>query len=195
MDTLVPAGASLEELTAAAQANRHELAALESRTRALLEEADRARARARPQLALTGGYMYLENGFLTDDEFWVAGLSLQWNLFDGGQARKKSAALEQQSIAVGHDRADLESLIALQVRRAWNDRIEAENRLTVAESAVAQAVENLRVVRNRYQAGASINTEVLDAEALSEQSLSNRDDARFEVALAKLRLARATGTL
>ena len=35
----------------------------------------------------------------------------------------------------------------------------------------------------------------LDAAALREQSLSNRDDARYEVALAKLRLARAVGVL
>ena len=51
------------------------------------------------------------------------------------------------------------------------------------------------VVRNRYGAGAGTNVEVLDAEALREQSLSNRDSARFELALAKLRLARATGSL
>jgi len=50
-------------------------------------------------------------------------------------------------------------------------------------------------VRNRYAAGASTNVEVLDAEALREQSLSNRDDARFEFVLAKLRLARAVGNL
>ena len=67
--------------------------------------------------------------------------------------------------------------------------------MKVAESAVEQANENLRVVRNRYQAGASTNSEVLDAEALREQALSNRDNARFEVELAKLRLARAIGAL
>lgn len=61
--------------------------------------------------------------------------------------------------------------------------------------AIVQSAENLRVVRNRYEAGASTNTEVLDAEALREQSLSNLDNARFEVDLAKLRLARAIGAL
>ncbi|MDX2412319.1 MAG: TolC family protein, partial [Woeseiaceae bacterium] len=65
----------------------------------------------------------------------------------------------------------------------------------VAEGAVTQAKENLRVVRNRYVAGASANVEVLDAEALREQSLRNNDDARFELVLAKLRLARAVGNL
>ncbi len=133
--------------------------------------------------------------FLTDDEFWMAGIAFNWTLFDGGQSRRKSDALQRKATAVGHNRADLQSMIDLQVRRAWNDRGEAESRLSVAETAMEQASENLRVVRNRYEAGASTNTEVLDAEALLEKSMSNRDDARFEVALAKLRLARAIGAL
>ena len=195
IDGLVPKGAGLQELMTIALENRHELATLGSQSQALQRQADRARAAARPQLALTGGYQYLENQFLTEDQFWMAGVAFQWNLFDGGQARKQSASLEQKAIAVDHNRADLESLVSLQVRRAWNDRIEAENRLTVAEGTVNQAVENLRVVSERYEAGASRNVEVLDAAALRERSLSNRDDARYEVALAKLRLARAVGML
>jgi outer membrane protein TolC len=195
IDSIVPGSAGLEELTLIAQQERQELMALELRAGALRRQADSVRGQSRPQLALTGGYVYMENEFLTDDNFWMAGVSFRWNLFDGGETRNRSAALDQKAIAVGHNRADLLSLIALQVRRAWNDRIETENRMAVAESAVAQATENLRVVRNRYQAGASANAEVLDAESLRVQSVSNRDDAHFEFALARLRLARAIGSL
>ena len=195
VDGLIPVGAGLEELSTIARDSRHELAALGSQAQSLQSQADRARAAGRPQLSLTGGYRYLENQFLTDDQFWMAGVSFQWSLFDGGQARKQSASLEHKAMAVNYNRADLESQITLQVRRAWNNRIEAQNRLVVAESTVDQAIENLRVVRERYEAGASRNTEVLDAASLREQSMSNRDDARFEVVLAKLRLARALGIL
>ena len=195
IEELVPAGSTLDELIESARLNRTELQALDAQVKALESQADSARASARPQLALTGGYMYLENEFLTDDEFWMAGITFNWNLFDGGQSRRQSDALERKANAVGHNRADYASMIDLQVRRAWNDRGEAQSRLRVAETAVEQASENLRVVRNRYEAGASTNAEVLDAEALRERSLSNLDDARFGVALAKLRLARAIGTL
>ena len=195
IDSLVPSGRNTEELIALATSRRPELSALALQASALRSRSDAARSGTRPQLALTGGYMFLENEFLDDDAFWMAGVSLQWNLFDGGHSRKQAAALDSRAAAVGHQRADLETMIALQVRRAWFDRVEAENRVGVAESAVTQAQENLRVVRNRYSAGASTNVEVLDAEALREQSLSNRDDARFELVLAKLRLARAVGSL
>lgn len=195
IDEFIPAAATLDELMARARGDRSELRALDAQQQALRSQADSVRASARPQLALTGGYMYLENEFLTEDEFWMAGVSLNWNLFDGGQARKQSHAIERKAAAVGHNRADVQSMVDLQVRRAWNDRGEAESRLQVARSAVDQSAENLRVVRNRCEAGASTNTEVLDAEALREQSLSNLDNARFEVDLAKLRLARSIGAL
>lgn len=194
-DTLVPRNAGLEELASMALQNRMELTALESQARAFEKQAATARAESKPQLALTGGYSYLENQFLTDDQFWMAGVAFSWNLFDGGQARKRSASLEQKAIAIDHNRADLQTLIELQVQKTRNDRGEAESRLVVAERTVEQAEENLRVVRERYEAGSSTNVEVLDAEALREQSLSNHENARFEVALAKLRLARAVGVL
>jgi len=192
---LVPKASGVGELISMALANRRELDTLVSQSEALKSQADRARAAARPQLSLTGGYVYLENRFLTEDQFWMAGVAFRWNLFDGGQARKQSASFEQKAIAINHNRADLESQVALQVRRAWNDRIEAESRLAVADSTVEQAIENLRVVSERYEAGASRNAEVLDAASLREQALSNRDNARYELVLAGLRLARSVGVL
>ena len=195
IDNLIPITQRMPDLISLAQAQRPELSAMAMQAKSLRKQSDAARANARPQVSLTGGYMFLENEFLDDDAFWMAGVSLQWNVFDGGRSRKQAASLNSKATAIGHQRADLETIIALQARRSWNDRIEAENRIGVAESAVAQATENLRVVRNRYGAGASTNVEVLDAEALREQSLSNRDDARFELVLAKLRLARAVGNL
>jgi outer membrane protein TolC len=195
IDNLIPTAQSVQDLIALAQTQRPELSAMVMQAESLRRQSDTARANSRPQVSLTGGYMFLENEFLDDDAFWMAGVSLQWNVFDGGRSRKQAASLNSKATAIGHQRADLETIIALKVRRSWNDREEAENRIGVAESAVTQATENLRVVRNRYAAGASTNVEVLDAEALREQSLRNNDDARFELVLAKLRLARAVGNL
>ncbi len=195
IDNLIPVAQSVQDLITLAQKQRPELSAMALQAKSLRRQSDTARANSRPQVSLTGGYMFLENEFLDDDAFWMAGVSLQWNVFDGGRARKQAASLDSKAAAIGHQRADLETIIALQVRRSWNDREEAENRIGVAQSAVTQATENLRVVRNRYTAGASTNVEVLDAEALREQSLRNNDDARFELVLARLRLARAVGNL
>jgi outer membrane protein TolC len=192
---LVPGDLGLDDLVSLAESQRQELSSMALRVRALQEQSQASRAGARPQVELSGGYMFAENEFLDDDSFWMASLSVRWNLFDGGRSRKQAAALSSRASALIHLRADLESMIALEVRRAWNDRNEAANRMDVAGQAVDQAMENLRVVRNRYAAGASTNSEVLDAETLREQSLSNRDNARYDFVLARLRLARAVGNL
>jgi outer membrane protein TolC len=192
---LVPDDLGLDGLVSLAQSQRRELSSMALRVRALQEQSQASKASARPQVELSGGYMFAENEFLDDDSFWMASLSVRWNLFDGGRSRKQAAAISSQASALTHLRADLESMIALEVRRAWNDRNEAANRMTVARQAIDQAMENLRVVRNRYAAGASTNSEVLDAETLREQSLGNRDNARYDFVLARLRLARAVGNL
>lgn len=194
LDGLVPEG-GLEALIQLAREERDELDVLSSQAAALREQSTAARAGSRPQLALTGGYMYLENQFLNLDQYWMAGVSFQWSPFDGGRSRHRADALEYRARAVSHTREDLAMQIALQVRGAWNDRQEAQSRMRVTETAVEQSIENLRVVRDRYDAGASANVEVLDGEALRQQALSNRDDARYALALAKLRLARAVGVL
>jgi len=195
LDALLAAGEDLDGLTELAMKNRSELGGMVSNADALRARSEAERARMRPQVAVSGGYSYLENQVLDQDQFWFVGVNLTWSLFDSGRSRSRAAALEEQAAALDHDQADLRSMIALQVRQAWLEREDARNRGTVADAAVAQAIENLKVVRDRYQAGASTNTEVLDAEALRAQSLNNRDNARFDLELARLRLSRAIGEL
>jgi outer membrane protein TolC len=190
----VPAG-SLDDLVGTAIRNRGELGAYDARADALRGQSAVERARTRPQVGFTAGYARLENEVLDDDRFWMAGIAVEWNVFDSGRSRNRAAALDRRASALAHERADREGLIGLEVRAAWLDRAEAESRRGVAQSAVEQAAENLEVVRNRYRAGASTNTEVLDAEALRTQSLDNLDGARFDAAASSLRLIRAAGAL
>jgi outer membrane protein len=153
------------------------------------------RSRVLPQLSLTGAYNYLENTFLDDEDFASVGVGVQWAVFDGGQARKRAAALERSRRATEQQRADVESVIALQVRQSWLDVDETRQRIQVTAGAVEQAEENLRIARERYGAGLGTQTQLLEAESLRVQALSNRDNAVLDAGLAKLRLARAVGAL
>jgi len=189
------AGRSLAALTELATGNRDELAGLQSAAEGLQAQADATRATTRPQLMANGGYTFVDNDFLNRDDFWSVGLSFQWNLFDGGRSRNSRAALSQQAEALDRDRANLATLIELAVHEAWLAVAETRQRIDVTIGAVAQAEENLRVVRNRYRNGEGTNTEVLDAETLWQQSQSNYDAARYDAAIAEFRLARAIGQL
>lgn len=186
---------SLESLTAIALGNRDELAGLDASVDAYRNQSESARRGTRPQLAVTGGYIALQNDFLNREEFWMVGIGVRWNLFDAGQAREKASALLFRSKAVAQQRDNLRSLIELQVRQSWLRLNETRERKRVTARAVEQAEENLRVVRDRYRNGEGTNTEVLDAEVLRRLSRSNFDNADFDAKLALYELARGVGRL
>lgn len=186
---------SLDALTALAIDRREELRSLQASAVALESRAESTQAASRPQLALTGGYTFLENDFLNQEDYWTVGVGVKWTLFDAGRTRGRAASLALRSDALLDQRRDMETIVALEVRQAWLLRDETARRIEVARRAVDQAEENLRVVRDRYRNGEGTNSEVLDAEALRSSSLGNYDDARYDAALARYRLARAVGSL
>jgi len=193
----VPQGlpGELGELVQEAVERRAELKVLDEQATAYGQLAKAERARTLPQFSVTGAYNYLENTFLDDQEFASVGIGVQWSVFDGGQTRKRVAALDRTRRATEQQRADVASMIELQVRQTWLDVGETRERAVVATDAVEQAEENLRIARERYGAGLGTQTQLLEAETLRVQALRNRDDAGLDAGLAKLRLARAVGAL
>lgn len=197
LDELVPPDTdpSFAGLTARALEQRSELAALGREVEALRHQAAVVRGENLPQVALSSGYGYQENRYTVHEGQWMATLGAKWNVFDGGVVNHRAGAVERQAAALSEQREDLVSVVALQVRQAWLDVAETRKRLAVTQSAIAQAEENLRVVRDRYANGLSIHTEVLDAETLRATSEANHAAALYDAALAGLRLRRAVGEL
>jgi outer membrane protein TolC len=185
----------LPALVEQAKSRRTELAALDAQAEAYGQLARTERSRVLPQVALSGGYQYLENQFLDDETIGMAGIGVQWALFDGGQSRKRAAALDRNRRATEQQRADASSQIELQVRQAYLGIQESRQRVIVTAQAAEQADENLRIARERYTAGLGTQTQLLQAESLRVQALRNRDDASLDAGLAQLRLARAVGAL
>lgn len=69
------------------------------------------------------------------------------------------------------------------------------NRIKVAEVAIEQAEENMKVNTHCYQQGFSTQTDVLRAEDLRTINHDNYNNARFDRDLAILRLRQAIGVL
>jgi len=189
------AGEPLESLVRRALESRAEVSSMSAQANALAEQAMLERSAVLPQVSLTGGYTYLENEVLDRQDFSAVGVAFTWNLFDGGQARNRSAALRSASRAAQLRVADLRTLVELQVREAWLNVREAHARLAASRDAVAQADENLRISRELYGTGLATNTQVLDAVTLQISATSNRDNASLDESMSQLRLARAVGTL
>jgi outer membrane protein TolC len=184
-----------EQLTQLALSQRPELSGLAAQARALREQSASEQAKRLPQLGLTGGYLYQDNQYLTPNG--IAGVAVigEWNVMDSGRQRNQAAALCEKAEAVSRLVRDAESQIALEVRQRWLDLQTARQRVAVARQTTAQADENLRVARDRYQQQAGTNTEVLDAETLRLQAYTNLYASSYETVLAGLRLRRAVGDL
>jgi outer membrane protein len=185
----------LPSLLDMAHDSRDELKGLAANAAELRARSSATRARLRPQLSASAGYLSLQNEFLNRQDFWTVGIGVRWSFFDGGQTRHAAEALDLQARAANEQQADLATLIELEVRSAWLNVHETTRRVQVTEAAVMQAEENLRVVSDRYRNGEGTNTEVLDAEALRSLSRSNFDNARYDAAFAEFKLARAVGAL
>ena len=185
---------NLDALTNTAVSERPELQALAEQISALEQQAQSVQAGSLPQVALNGGYQYQENRYQAFQGLWMVNLGVQWKIFDGS-SQHHSAALRQQALALREQREALLSGISLQVRQAWLDSQEAQQRILVTQQAIAQADENLIVTTDRYQQGLATNTEVLQAEELRTKSYDNFNNAGFDATLADLHLRRATGTL
>ncbi len=200
LEDSVPVDAALAEqpldmLIKRAVEARGELGALSARADALALQSKAERADLLPQLAITGGYTYLESEILDRKDFASVGVGVTWNLFDGGQARNRSASLRNAGTAARHRVDELRTQIELEVREAWLGVREARGRVSASREAVAQADENVRITRELYGSGLGTNTQVLDAVTLLVEAANNRDNATLDESLAVLRLARAVEAL
>ena len=185
---------TLDELTHKAVIQRPELTVLNAQINALEQQADSVNANRLPQVNANGGYQYQQNRFQAHEGLWVAGINVDWKLFDGSTAHKTDA-LKSQAIALMEQRDDLSSNMSLQVRQAWQEIEETKKRLVTAKKTIALADENLKVATDRYQQGLTIHTEVLAAANSRLVSHDNLNNAHYDMALAQLRLRYAVGVL
>jgi len=113
-----------------------------------------------------------------------------FNLFNGlGDAAAIRRARAQQDKA----RELLEAKrreIEVEVVEASYGLTAARERIAVSESAVAQAEENLRITRNRYNSGIASVLDLLTAELVLNQAKQNRTRALYDerIGLAKVQL-------
>jgi outer membrane protein TolC len=186
---------SLDDLTRIALASRNELHACGNSSTALAHKKKAIQAGNLPQVSLAGGYLYQEDEYLTNEGNWIVGVQVKMNLFDGREKHYKAQAISSQIQALDNKMSELKTLISLQVRKAWLDRIETRKRIRVTQDALSLAEENLKVIRDRYVNGFTSHTEVLDAETMRVSSQTNAANAFYDWILAGYQLKYAIGRL
>lgn len=126
-----------------------------------------------PTFFVQGGVDFSQNPFVFHQTNYSAILGMSVNLFAGGATSAAVAKIKHQQDQVLKQRAKLEDSIRLQVQSYVLDLNNARARIEVNRDAAAQAQENLRINRVRYDAGEGIATEVLDAVTLLTTAETN----------------------
>ena len=109
---------------------------------------------------------------------YAVGVSVTFNLFDRGRSARVDQARAALEVADA-DRQALANAIRLEVAGAYQNFVAARGRLAVAASAIAQADETLRIVRERHEAGLTTITEVLRAQTAFIRARMNLITARY----------------
>jgi outer membrane protein TolC len=188
-----PASARLDDLEREALTNRETAQQAELQVRASRAGRDAARAAFLPTFSLQGGVEFDGKGLTGRQTWWMAGAELRWNLFNGFADRARLAAAQAGVAQAQAEKQRTENTIRLEVRSALAQLTAARSREATGRTAVAQAQEAQRIVRDRYDAGmAGVSDLLRAANALLDAELQQRA-AVVDVFVSERTLDRAVG--
>jgi outer membrane protein len=172
---------------------RPELAAARKAEEAAKQQVRGAQSGRRPRVNAFASYD-LNSGNGTDyADSWVAGVSVEVDLFDGfitrGQVAEAQARLEEARAQL----RKLELALQLEARQAQLNLEEARARLDTTARAVQQAEESLGITKDRYANGLALLTQVLDAETALTAARQRRAAAETDLLIARAALDKAIG--
>lgn len=160
-----PALAGLAAPAGADFSQRPELVGLRARVAAAEAMRKVARGGRRPTVNAFASYQY-DQGWELDRhaDSWLAGVSLDLNLFDGGQTSGKIRQSNAELAQVKELLRKAELGIGLEVEQARLALADARERLAVSAEAVAQAEESAALSRERFAKQLLLTAELIGVE-------------------------------
>jgi outer membrane protein len=126
---------------------------------------------------------------------WTVGLSLNFNVFDGGANRARLAAAHYRQSQAKTQAEQMAAAVKLQVREAYLNLSTAQQRVGVSRQVQSEAEESLRIIQNRYEAGLATITDLLQVETAHTSAQKNYLKALFDYRISYAALELATGEL
>ncbi|MDZ7778932.1 MAG: TolC family protein [Gemmatimonadota bacterium] len=154
-----------------------------------------ARAARLPRLEVRAGL--LDYGTVTGGHVaeWQAGVTLSWPLFTGGARGAAVRRAEAERAAARQRRSAAERGVDRAVDAATAEIREADARESALAASVTQWEEVTRIEALALDAGSGVQSDLLAAEASLFRARAGLARARYDRVLARVRLARARGTL
>jgi len=186
---------SLENWLETAMATRPDLKSLSEQETIADSEIGKARSSRLPSVALSAEYGTNSDTFGGGQDSYTVGAVVSMNLFSGFRVSGKIAEATSSLKQINARKSGLELQISMETRSAYYQVRSTWEQIQVAETAVSQAEEALRIVKDRYEASLVTIVELLNAELALQQARTNRLRAIHDYNNAKADLMLAAGTL
>ena len=185
---------------ATAVENRPELKLLEGGVKLSKQVTNILKAGNLPMVGLTGGYAVtnpsLFNGFQRKFQgFWNVGVLVRVPIWNWGDVMYKVRASKGATTIANLELQEAREKIELQVNQNTFRVNEANKKLTMAQSNIARADENLRTANLGFQEGVISPTTVMEAQTAWLQAQSQKIDAEIDVRLSQVDLQKSLGIL
>jgi len=175
--------------------HRPELFKMRERVRQSRMAIDRSRSGYLPRVDFQTRYYVADPdmNYDLDRDNWTAGILLNWDLFTGfSTAADQSKASAELAETMAADRKTLLA-VKFDVKQAYLNLFEAEERLKVAQSSVAKAEESLSLVKRQYEGGSANITRYLEAQLAESQARISAIAAFYDRQKALAEIGRAIG--
>jgi len=130
---------------------------------------------------------------IADSTYWDIRATATWNFWTWGRTtygvREKLQRISQAKYSQEQVKVDIDQ----EVKQAYLRTMESEQNIVTIEKAIEQAKENLRITEERYKEQVSTITDVLVAQTLFTQTMTNYYNALYDYKIAKAVLYRAIG--
>ncbi|WP_018615581.1 TolC family protein [Segetibacter koreensis] len=175
--------------------NRKDVSALSLRKKAANTGVKAAKGEMYPSIALTGGYVAADiPNVLTVTNAVNIGVGVKYNLNLGknnsqvqqAKAREKQLEANQEMLA---------DAIQLEINQAYQNYLLSQKKIDVYEKAIAQAEENYKIVKNKFDNALATTTDLLDADVAQLQARLNGAFSKADASVAYNKLLQTAGLL
>lgn len=176
--------------------SRKDLEALSFVEQANKENIKVAKSNYYPSVSLTGGYIALDlQNVVQVENAMNVGLGLSYNLSSLFKNGKEVKAAKSRTLEVQQQHAMLTDAIKVQIAQAREGYELSVKQDKVYTEAVAQADENYRIVKDKYDNGLSDTNDLLEADVEDLGAKINQAYAKANVVLKYYELLEASGQL
>lgn len=191
----ITAGMGQDSAVAAALRGRTELRQLDHGIAAAAGAERYANAAFLPSLvaAIDWGIQGDRYRFRGSQDFLVASLVLQWNLFNGGQDQARRQQARARRDALVEARRWAAGQVALETRAAWRAAEVARLNESTAADRLASAARSYELVERKFREGAAAQVELIDARTASTAAALNQILTHYDHLARRVELERAAG--